>query len=318
MSADRDMVSLAREYLTYRHSLGIKLKSEGPQLLRFAEFADLSGHVGAITTDLALTWAQLPRGTSRLYHVKRLDIVRSFARYRAIFDRDTEVPPYRLITRGPRRSQPHIYSDEEIRQLMQAAKDLTPKARSRSLTYWTLFGLLVSTGLRLQEALRLRGQDINFETGVVAIVETKFYKSRLIVLHPTSVARLLDYVRFRDSEHPDPQNDAFFVSAKGVALNYSAVRMTFVRICHRLKWEPSGQRPRPRLYDLRHTFACRRLLKWYREGTDVDNAIVSLSTYMGHTKVTDTYWYLTGIPELMQIATERFEGYAHSNTEKIQ
>lgn len=310
MSHAKTMLTLAQEYLDYRRNLGFQLIVEGKQLLKFAEYADGMGHEGSITTELALRWARLPENSSPLYEARRLEVVRCFAKYRAIFDSDTEIPLSGLLGVAHRRTQPHIYSEGEIRDLLAAAAQLVPLTGLRSSTYTTLFGLLASTGLRPSEAFRLRREDVDFERRVLTIVGTKFHKSRLIVIHPSTCDRLQKYALIRDRHFPISESDSFLLSRQGSSLKYSTVRSTFRSICDRLKWKSNGHRKRPRMYDLRHTFACRRLLQWYRDGVDVDHAMASLSTYMGHAKVTDTYWYITGIPELLQIAAQRFEDFA--------
>lgn len=316
MSRTPSLVALAHQYLDYRHKLGYRLHVEGPQVVSFAEYAGKSKHKGAITTELALRWARLPQGGSPLYHARRLEVVRCFARYAAIFDDKTEIPPEKLLGKAHCRIQPHIYSDKEIGQLLKAAGELSPGDGLRPRTYTALFGVLASTGLRISEALRLRQTDVDWRQCLLRIVETKFHKSRLVVLHPTVCVQIHAYACFRDQYRHAGHADAFFLSEKGRALSYSTVRTTFRNIARSLGWDRHDYRRRPRIYDLRHTFACRRLLQWYREGVDVDHAIASLSTYMGHVKVTDTYWYLTGIPDLLQVAADRFERFSQPHAQE--
>lgn len=311
------LTALAQKYLKYRRDLGFQLKTEGKQVLAFAEYADRSGHKGAISTDLALKWARLPQGASTLYHARRLEVVRCFARYAAIFDERTEIPAKGLLGKAHRRVQPHIYSEEELRKLMGAAFGLSPAGGLRPRTYEALFGVLSSTGLRISEALRLNRNDVDLDQGVLTIAETKFHKSRLVPLHPSSVRYLQEYAQFRDGYCCTPLSERFFLSEGGGELKYSTVRTTFRTICHDLGWEGASGVRRPRLYDFRHTFACRRLLAWCRDGTDLNHAVLALSTYMGHERVTDTYWYLTGTPELMQVAGERFRLFDHHSTLEI-
>ena len=143
--------------------------------------------------------------------------------------------------------------------------------------------------------------------GVLTIDQSKFCKRRLVPLHPSTTQALRRYACFRDGRHPVPQSDAFFVSASGQPWPYSTVRNTFKRIRENLDWQPADGVRAPRMHDLRHTFVCRRILQWVAEGVDIDHAITTLSTYLGHRKVTDTYWYLTGVPELLALAGKRFE-----------
>ena len=310
MSTPTSMVDLAEEYLGYRRRLGFRLRSEGKMLLAFARHADNAGHHGPVTTELAVGWARLPAEAAPLYQARRLQVVRGFARYRAIFDPATEVPPEGLLGSAQRRVTPHIYSDAELSALLAAAGRLRSPTGLRPLTYATLIGLLSCTGLRIAEALKLARSDVDWDHATLTIHETKFHKSRLVPLHPTTVQALKAYARFRDRCHPIPQTDAFFVSERGTPLPDARVRITFRALRTHL---PDPTRPEgraPRIYDLRHTFACRRLLRWYAEGADLDHAVLALSTYLGHAQVSDTYWYLTGIPELLDLAAARFEHFA--------
>jgi integrase len=170
---------------------------------------------------------------------------------------------------------------------------------------------MACTGLRITEALTLQAGDIDLDAGVLTVRQTKFHKSRLVPLHPSATRSLRDYATARARHRPAPRDTTFFVSDAGRRLPYGTVRQTFHRLLRRaMPGAASTGRARPRLHDLRHTFACRRLMAWYRDGTDIDRAIDRLSAYLGHAKVTDTYWYLTGIPELLALAGRRFEQFA--------
>jgi site-specific recombinase XerD len=310
MSGHATMINRAQEYLAHRRALGFALDSSGTLLLRFARFADRSNHRGPLTADMALRWASLPQTASPRYRAERLSIVRGFARYLAAEDGRSQVPDHRLLGQNHYRLQPHIYSDRQLRELVLAAAKLPPVDRLRPYTYSTLFGLLASTGLRVSEALNLNRERVDLDRGILRIEETKFRKSRLVPLHPTATRALRRYVRERDRERLARDSDAFFVGGHGQTLPYSTVRGTFRRLCAQLRWRSNGMLPRPRIHDLRHSFACRRLLRWYQQGINVDHAIASLSTYLGHVKVTDTYWYLTGTAPLLATAGQRFERFA--------
>ena len=304
------VVARAEQYLGHRRSLGFKLESAGGVLLDFARFGDSVGHTGPLTTDLMLRWATQSEGHSARYRSARLSIVRGFARYLAARDGKSQVPPMRLLGRCFRRQQPHIYTEAQLCQLVAESSHLRPTYPLRPYTYATLFGLLASTGLRVSEALALRQDDVDLEAGVLLIRETKFRKSRFVPIHESVVHAMQRFVaeRIRDSDARSAP--LFFVGAQGKRLPYSTVRWTFRRICRRLDWRSNGTLPRPRIHDLRHSFACRRLLQWYRDDIDVDQSIAALATYLGHAKVSDTYWYLNGTVELMAFAAERFEKFA--------
>lgn len=303
------LVNLAEEYLAFRRGLGFAMRVEGAELLRFARYAGSIGHHGPITTDLAVRWAKLPKDADPLYWARRLDIVRRFAKHRVLFDAATEVPPDRMLGPSYRRRSPHIYSEGEIAALLRAAAGLGPTGGLRPHTYVTLFGLLASTGLRISEAVRLTREAVDLDAGVLTISETKFHKSRLVPLHPTTTAALRRYAARRDRYHPLVCLPAFFLTERGTSLKDWRVRMTFTALRESLGWVGRGG-PARRIHDLRHSFAVTRLLRWYQEGADIDHKIAALSTYLGHVKVTDTYWYLTAVPELLAIASARYERYA--------
>lgn len=304
------MVQRAEAYLAARRKLGFQLRIEGGEILRFARYTDGSGHRGPITTEIALRWAQSAEKATPLYRARRLEIVRCFAKHQAAIEPDTEIPPAKLLGPAHRRTQPHIYSEAQIREILHLAGALPSPQKLRANTYVSLIGLLAAAGLRISEALKLRREDADLDAGVLTIRETKFHKSRLVPLHPSATEALRSYVIARDRILPRLGGTAFFVSEAGRALAYSTVRMVFRHLVDQVvRDRPPGAR-RPRLHDLRHSFACRCLLRWLRDGVDVHARIAALSTYLGHAKVSDTYWYLTGVPELMAITAARFERFA--------
>ena len=303
------MVVRARKYLIYRRSLGFELETSGIVLLEFARFADGIGHEGPLTTELMLRWVTQSEEHSTRYRAARLSIVRGFARHLAVQDGRGDVPDMRLLASGFRRQQPHIYTERQLGELIAAAARLSPVYPLRPHTYAALFGLLASTGLRVSEAITLRRRDVDLGTGLLIVRETKFRKSRLVPMHTTVGQAMRCFATRRDRDPDTRLAESFFVGAHGKPLPYSTVRCTFRRICARLGWRSNGTLPRPRIHDLRHSFACRRLLRWYRDGVDVNQAIAALSTYLGHAKVTDTYWYLSGTGELLSFVCERFERF---------
>jgi len=309
------MSSKVESYLAYRRGLGYQLRIEGLQLRQFAGFADAEGHRGPLTTELAVRWARQPTDCDPLYWARRLEVVRCFARHLAATEPGTEIPPRRLLGSAHRRTQPHVYTVAEVSALMAAAERLGPTGAVRPRTYHTLIGLLAATGLRISEALRLTRGDADLADDVLAIRETKFGKSRLVPLHPTTTAALVAYARDRDRLVARPRCDHFFLSDRGEGLPYSTVRTVFRKLCDRLGITGVGRRPR--LHDLRHAFACRRVEEWYDAGVDLAHAVSALSVYLGHAKVTDTYWYLTATPDLMARAAARFEAFVGPTGEGV-
>jgi len=181
------------------------------------------------------------------------------------------------------------------------------------MTYGVFFSLLASTGLRLSEACRLERRDVDLAHGVLTIRMSKFRKSRLVPLHPTSVQALTRYAARRDAVAP--LSEFFFRTDQAPALKRSTVEGTFRTVRLRLGWTSQGRARRPRIHDFRHTFAVRRLLRWYQDGVDLDRKILALATYLGHTQVSHTYWYLSAVPELMAVTAQRFEHFAQPERE---
>jgi integrase len=243
-------------------------------------------------------------------------VVRALAKFCVPFEPETQVPPARLLGPAHRRLPPHIYSEEELAQLLAAAGALEPEQGLRPASMQCLLGLLAATGLRVSEALHLQQADVDLDQGLLCVRQTKFRKSRYVPLHPTAQKALGAYAQLRDQRLAPPRGPAFFLRDDGHALQYEHAMYAFQRIRARLGWDQAPGR-RPRLYDLRHTFACNRLLGWYQEGVDVHWAMPLLATYLGHAKVTDTYWYLTAVPALMAIASERFESLAKPGAQQV-
>jgi integrase len=309
------MLAKAEQYLEFRRGLGYQLKIEGQQLQQFGRFADASGHRGPLTIELALRWAQSAEGCDRLYWARRLEIVRCFARHLAVTEPGTQVPGRQLLGPAHRRTTPHIYTSRELADLLGAACRLSSRHGVRPQTYVTLIGLLACSGLRISEALRLASPDVDLARGVLRIRETKFRKSRLVPLHPTAVVALQTYVANRTRILGISKTDRFFLSDQGKELPYSTVRHTFRRLCASVGIT-GAPRKHPCLHDLRHSFACRCVERWYRAGTDLDHAISALAVYLGHANVTDTYWYLTATPDLMALAANRFESFVRKENKE--
>lgn len=308
---------LVKEYLALRRGLGFDLETPRWLLLDFARYADRIGHRGPVTIDLAVQWALSSHSGDSAQAVRRLSAVRQFARHLAIFDPATEIPPVGLLGRVPRRKPPHIYCDAELGALLQQARLLLPRGGLRPRSYVAFFSLLVSTGLRLSEACCLTTGDVDLVDGVLTVRESKFRKSRLVPLHPTATQALTRYAAYRDGCRTAPRSGYFFRTERAPALTRAAVEKTFSRLRDRLGWTAQGRVRRPRIHDLRHTFAVRRLLRWYEDGADVDRKILALATYLGHAKATDTYWYLSAVPELMALSSQRFERFAGRDGEGV-
>lgn len=234
-------------------------------------------------------------------------MVRCFATYLHTLDPRAEVPARDLLPVRPQRATPYLYSDEEIRSLIEACRGL--RSPLRAATYRTLIGLLAVTGLRVGEAIRLDREDIDFSQGVLLVREGKFGKSRELPLHPTTLQALRSYFRERDRWHPSPSTPALFISPVGTRLLYCNVSWTFLKLVRFVGLKPRSAACRPRLHDLRHAFAVRTVLDAYRNGCDVQARLPLLSTYLGHVNPASTYWYLSAAPELLAMASGRLESH---------
>lgn len=296
------------EYLVLRRSLGFELKRTEWLLRHFVRFADHE-RSRFITIDLALRWAKLSPHVQAAERSTRLRVVRQLAQFLSATDPRTEVPPGDLLPSTYQRPQPYIYSDDEVVQLVRAAEELPSPTGLRAWTYRTLFGLLAVTGMRHSEALALDRGDVDLDAGVLTIRRTKCRKTRLVPLHETTREQLREYARRRDRTHRVPKSDAFLISERGLRLVQASVQHTFVVVSRKigLRVPARSHGHGPRLHDLRHRLAVTTLVRWYRADADVDARLPILSTYLGHTKVSDTYWYLSAVPELVCLAMDRLE-----------
>jgi integrase/recombinase XerD len=310
MNAAVSWVLRVETYLAYRRRHGFELKIDATLLQSFARFADEMGTESHLTVALAIAWAQASRRPSLLTWARRIDVLRGFSLFCLREDPATEILPRSLFGPAHRRLVPHIYTEAELTALLEAAKGLVPTDGLRPVTCQYVLGLLAATGLRISEALALTTTDVDLDAGVLRIREAKFHQQRLVPMHPSVTESLSTYAQCRDRLVPRPTCDRFFLRDNGSGANQSGIRYALQALCQQLGLQPRGDYPHHRLHDLRHTFIVRSTLRFYEQGIDVDRAVLALSTYVGHVKVSDTYWYFTGIPELMSIAAERFHLYA--------
>lgn len=298
-----DLKKALVDYLVVRRALGFKLQWAEERISSFLDHLERASSP-IITTALAVEWATLPRGTKPGWWAHRLAFVRPFARYVQSLDPRTEVPPAGLFRIPTQRQPVHIYSEEEVLALMAATETL--KSPFKALTFSTLIGLLSVTGMRIGEVIALDRSDVDWDDGVLTIRDSKFGKSREVIVHPTTVEALRRLARARDRRFPHSPCPAFFVSVRDTRLNYGCVQRTFHLLIDRTGL--SNRQPRrPRIHDMRHSFASRTLRDWHQAGVDVERKLPLLSTYLGHVNPATTYWYLTALPELMEPAMKRLE-----------
>ena len=303
-------------YLAERHGLGFSGCTQAYALRSFVKHVQAVRHRGPLTVEVMADWARRDsHGSSDpLTWARRLKLLRTFLRWLQQFEPHTDVPDDAIFGPLPERLAPHIYSEQEIVDLLAAARRLGPAQGLRCVVYETLFGLIASTGMRISEALALRNEDVNLKYGMLAIHQTKFGKSRQVPLHPSTVKEVRRYLWMRNLAGNFEQDEApLFIGTRGrrlgLPMDSRQVRLVFIAIVKQLGWHNRGAHHAPRIHDLRHTFVVRRILLWMAHGIDIDQAMLSLSTYVGHAHVTNTYWYLSAVPELMALAAGRFESY---------
>lgn len=312
MSALTTMQTMVCNYLAERRCLGFELISSGRLLMSFARYVEAQEHQGPLTVEIMARWAKQDkwqRGDPTTW-ARRLKQLRPFTRYLRQFEPRTEVPDESVFGPLQERKTPHIYSEQEIVDLLAAARELKPPNGLRPATYETLFGLIAAAGLRLSEAVHLLEADVDLKSGLLRVRQTKFAKSRQLPLHPSTVEVLRCYRHKRNRHVAVTPEMPFFLSNKGKGLSLRQVARVFATLRQQLGWTSRGGHDQPRIQDLRHTFAVRRVTLWEANGVDIDQAMLALSTYMGHAKISNTYWYLTAVPELMAAAAGKFEQFA--------
>lgn len=305
----RSVHEVVDSYIAMRRGLGYRSVTQERSLREFARY--LHGHEGPIPLEKTLEWAASTSSTDPRNPARRLARVRGLLRHLHAMDGTTDVPAPGLL--GPRghRSPPYVYCDAEIADLLAAAAGLDPVDGLRPHCYVTLFGLLACTGLRISEALALSCADVDLGGGVITVRAGKRGLTRLVPLHPSAVAALAGYASERERRVGTPGPDeAFFRTDRSERISYNVAQHAFSTARRRLGWTANGRTRTPRMHDLRHRMVVRRIETWHAQGVDVDAKIPALATYLGHVEVRDIYWYLSAVPELMNIVAGRFEAFA--------
>jgi integrase len=294
------------DYLAVRRALGYRLARAEKLLGLFCTWMHDQGQ-DTITTALAHEWATLPSATGSNWHAQRLSVVRGFASHLHTIDPSHQVPPQDLLPQRPKRAVPFLYSDDEVAALMAAATVIpTPQ---RAATMRTLIGLLAVTGMRVGEAIALDRSDIDAKRRLLVVRDSKFGKSRELPVAPSTIRALRGYLRRRDRPIPTEPTEAVLTSAAGTRLIYCNVHLAFKRIVAHAGLRPRSPVCRPRIHDLRHTFAVNTILDAYRGDADVVVRLPLLSTYLGHVHPGSTYWYLQASPELLALAGRRLDAH---------
>jgi integrase len=309
------LAARVEQYLAERRRLGFEIQTMGHALHSLVEHVRRSRHRGPLTLDLMAHWARLAKqgpGDHGTW-ARRLCLLKPFMRWLRQFEPATPVPEEPIFGRIPGRVAPHIYNDDEIAALLRAAGRLGPPCSLRGAVVRTVFALMACTGMRPSEALALTDADVSWKARVLTVRDSKYGRSRLVPLHPSAVASLQRYRAERDRFVTSTPDTPLFIACRGRLLGQPFggrhLKRIFDQLRRELGWVCRGGRELPRLYDLRHTFAVRRLLHWHEQGVDMHQRMLALSTYLGHIKVSDTYWYLSAVPELMQCVGTRFEQF---------
>lgn len=297
------------EYLVMRRSLGFRLAAAGKALRHFVAYME-DRHATYVTLDLALAWARQPTNVQSVYWAIRLGYVRAFAQYRRAADPRTQVPGPEILPFRPRRSQPYLYSTSEIDNLLRAALNLRCY-RGYELRPWMfhcLFGLLSVSGLRIGEARKLELQDVDLKAGILTIRGAKFGKSRLVPIHLSTCRVLADYIERRRRHFEGKHVSSYlFVTNHGNPLDTHEPHRVFYALSRQIGLRRGAENRGPRIHDLRHTFAVSTLVRWYRLNRDTQRCLPILASYLGHTTISDTQWYLTACPQLLGEAMRRAE-----------
>jgi site-specific recombinase XerD len=289
-------------YVSMRQQLGFKMQNIKNVLRGFAAYVE-EKKASHITTKLALEYAMHNPHCSHFQQHVKLRIIRRFALYLRTLDQATEVPPEHLLKCSYHRPAPYIYSDSEISNILTVLYDLPSTSALGRLTNYTLFGLLAATGMRISEALSLRRESVDLSRGVIMIQESKFKKSRKIPIHASVKRALKKYALYRDS-HARLSSPFFFVTGQGKELKARSFRAAFDKALFQAGL--TGGR-KPRVMDLRHTFAVKTLVRCHKTRGDATARIVALSRYLGHENPANTYWYFSATTELLNQINNRVE-----------
>lgn len=308
-----DYKAALADYLATRRAMGYKLAYQSQMLAQFVVYLDTIG-AEHLMVEHAVGWAKQPADANRSWWAVRLSTVRAFARYLSALDPATEIPPSGLIPAQSHRAVPYIYGEDDVVKLLAAAGRLTTAHRAD--TYQTLIGLVAVTGMREGEAVRLDRDDVDLEQSLLTLRNSKYGKSRQIPVHTRTVEALAGYVERRDARRPRrdgrlnrhaPSSASFFTSTTGTRLLRDNVSTVFPCLVRAAGIDWTGHPRPPRFHDMRHSFAVQTLIGWYRQGLDVEARLPLLSTYLGHVAPKSTYWYLTAVPELLELIADRLD-----------
>ena len=292
-------------YIELRRGLGYRFDSEVNLLRAFDRYVHERGST-ELTQELALEFATNNSNTSTNYRFERYRVVRQFSEYRAIFDPQTPLLDPKALPLSKTRTRPYIYTDEELARLLHEARHISSNHSVRGVTLHTMVGLAASTGLRIGEVVGLDRTDVDLKRGTLLVRQSKFGKDRYVPVHSTTLEVLRHYATVRDTAFPNCQDPAFFLSLRKRRFCRNTLQQAFCKLARRAGLRgPKGRGPS--FHSLRHRFAVKRLVAWYKAGLDIQAMLPALATYMGHVNYTDTAYYLTATPELLELAAQRHQ-----------
>ena len=295
-------------FIKLRERLGYQFGESAAILLHFDRYLVERDYRGPLTQELALNFATSDPESSKNRCIRKYQVVRQFSNYLATFIVETPRLCPGVFKGTDTHSPAHIYSDDEMTLLMNGARRISRSSPLRNVTIYTMIGLAASTGLRVGEVVGLDQGDVDLETGILTVRRSKFRKDRLVPVHPTTIKVLRDYIVLRNARFPCPATNAFFINMWGRRFAKRTLQQIFRNLTRTIGLcDAAGSMPR--FHDLRHTFAVKRLVAWYREGKDVQAMLPLLATYLGHVHYSNTAHYLTATAELLGLTAERYETF---------
>ena len=301
--------ALASQYVPYKQGMGMRFNTEARTLKSFCRImGDIA--MAEITADRVHAYIACVGPITRFWH-RKYEVLRGFYRFAIARGHVDRSPLPKIVPKAPE-FVPHIFSHEELQQLLDASANCeSPRSKLQPHTWRMLILLLYGAALRISEALSLTLADVDLPAGILTIRESKFYKTRLVPMSPDLSSALETYVARRAKEYSTKPDAALFLTLNGSPLERHTAENVFRRLRVRAGvLQSAGGRYQPRLHDLRHAAAVHRLISWYRQGADVQRLLPQLATYLGHVHITATQRYLTMTPELLYEASQRFERYA--------
>jgi len=301
-------------YIALHRAAGADYRGPARILGRFDRFLSEEDWQGSsLTQEIVERYARSLSRLSDRTRYGRVCLLRRFCFYLRQFDPDAYVPDPGSPRNNKVRVDLYVFTETQVKALLQAALQLPPPDSLRPMTAHTLFGLVYSCGLRISEAIGLDLADVHLQERKIFIHKSKFQKSRWVPMSPSTATALGHYIERRTTLFPATPKDPVFVHLRGGRFFRQTVYSDFRQALQRCGLRGGKGSPGPRIHDLRHAFACQRLLEWYRQGRDVNALLPALATYMGHSCISYTQTYLHATPELMQAANERFHHNFRNN-----